>query len=103
MEISPRFSIWDDVVEITKVAQVKKCEPLSWAIQIHSLLNSAGESLPSLELAEALVSHICWDNNVPIMWKFLEKAFMLKIVPPLLVLALLSIRFVCVIGFTTLI
>lgn len=50
--------------------------------------------MPSVELANVLVSHICWENNVPIMWKFLEKALMLKIVPPMLVLALLSQRFV---------
>lgn len=60
--------------------------------------------MPSVELANVLVSHICWENNVPIMWKFLEKALMLKIVPPMLVLALLSQRFVllfqfCLLGF----
>ncbi|KAI9115091.1 hypothetical protein K1719_014104 [Acacia pycnantha] len=92
MEVSARGSPWDDVVEMIKAAQGKGCDPLSWAIQIHSLLNSSGESLPSLELADLLVSYICWENNVPIMWKFLEKAFMLKIVPPMLVLALLSVR-----------
>ncbi|XP_028759940.1 mediator of RNA polymerase II transcription subunit 33A isoform X2 [Neltuma alba] len=92
MAVSARGSPWDDVVEMTKAAQGKGCDPLSWAIQIHSHLHSAGESLPSLELANVLVSHICWENNVPIMWKFLEKAFMLKIVPPMLVLALLSVR-----------
>ncbi|XP_054805312.1 mediator of RNA polymerase II transcription subunit 33A-like isoform X3 [Prosopis cineraria] len=92
MGVSSRGSPWDDVVEMTKAAQGKGCDPLGWAIQIHSHLNSAGESLPSLELARVLVSYICWENNVPIMWKFLEKAFMLKIVPPMLVLALLSVR-----------
>lgn len=76
------------------MAQQKGSDPLLWAVQLSSNLNSAGVSLPSIELANMLVSHICWDNNVPIAWKFLDKALMLKIVPPMLVLALLSTRFV---------
>lgn len=85
--------VWDSVVEITKVAQLKGSDPLLWVVQLSSSLNSAGVSLPSTELAQVLVSYICWDNNVPILWKFLEKALMLKIVPPLFLLALLSDRF----------
>lgn len=83
----------EGVVEMTKVAQQKGSDPLLWALQMYSNLNSAGESLPSVELAEFLVSYICWDNNVPILWKFLEKALTLQIVPPTLLLALLSVRF----------
>lgn len=81
------------VVELIKAGQEKGSDPLVWAIQMYSNLNSAGESLPSVELAELLVSYICWDNNVPILWKFLDKALMLRIVPPMLLLALLSVRF----------
>lgn len=76
------------------MAQQKGSDPLVWVIQLSSNLSSRGVSMPSVELANVLVSHICWENNVPIMWKFLEKALMLKIVPPMLVLALLSQRFV---------
>ncbi|CAL5415993.1 unnamed protein product [Camellia sinensis] len=90
--VSAHSNIWDSVLELTKVAQGKGIDPLLWAIQLSSKLNSAGVSLPSPELANLLVSHICWDNNVPIAWKFLEKALAFKIVPPLLVLALLSSR-----------
>ncbi|XP_027364485.1 mediator of RNA polymerase II transcription subunit 33A isoform X3 [Abrus precatorius] len=82
----------EGVAELTKAAQQKGSDPLLWAIQMYSNLNSAGESLPSPQLAEFLVSYICWDNNVPILWKFLEKALMLQIVPPMLLLALLSVR-----------
>ncbi|XP_061990354.1 mediator of RNA polymerase II transcription subunit 33A [Rosa rugosa] len=89
MEVS---GIWDSVVELTKVAQQKGSDPLVWVIQLSSNLSSRGVSMPSVELANVLVSHICWENNVPIMWKFLEKALMLNIVPPMLVLALLSKR-----------
>lgn len=85
-------SIWDSVRELTHVAQRKGCDPLLWALQLSSSLSSAGVALPSVELADVLVSYICWDNNLPILWKFLEKALMLRIVPPMLVLALLSIR-----------
>ncbi|KAK9288306.1 hypothetical protein L1049_016757 [Liquidambar formosana] len=92
MAISVHNSLWDGVLELTKVTQEKGGDPLVWAIQLSSNLNSAGVSLPSPELANLLVSYICWGNNVPITWKFLEKALMLKIVPPMLVLALLSNR-----------
>jgi len=77
---------------MTKAAQLKGSDPLLWAVQMYSNLNSAGEALPSVELAHFLVSYICWDNNVPILWKFLEKALALQIVPPVLLLALLSVR-----------
>lgn len=85
--------LWDSVLESTKKSQDKGSDPLIWAIHLSSQLNSAGVSLPSPELANLLVSHICWDNNNPISWKFLEKALIFNIVPPLLVLALLSTRF----------
>lgn len=80
--------------EVTKEAQEKGSDPLAWALEMYSNLNSSGKSVPSSELAEFLVSYICWDNNVPIIWKFLEKALILNIVPPMLLLALLSVRFV---------
>ncbi|KAA8548575.1 hypothetical protein F0562_000158 [Nyssa sinensis] len=92
MALSVQSSLWESVLELTKVAQDKGSDPLLWAIQLSSNLNSAGVSLPSPELANLLVSHICWANNVPMAWKFLEKALMVKIVPPMLVLALLSTR-----------
>ncbi|KAL0348790.1 UNVERIFIED_CONTAM: Mediator of RNA polymerase II transcription subunitA [Sesamum angustifolium] len=94
MEVATQlnYNIWDRVLGQTKEAQEKGSDPLLWAIQVSSNLSSAGITLPSLELANHLVSYICWDNNVPISWKFLEKALALKIVPPLLVLGLLSTR-----------
>ncbi|PSS33906.1 Mediator of RNA polymerase II transcription subunit 33A like [Actinidia chinensis var. chinensis] len=84
--------LWDCVLELTKVAQEKGSDPLLWALQVSSNLNRAGVVLPCPELANLLVSHICWANNVPIAWKFLDKALAFKIAPPLLVLALLSNR-----------
>ncbi|XP_031279902.1 mediator of RNA polymerase II transcription subunit 33B [Pistacia vera] len=85
-------TLWDTVLEMTKAAQEKNSDPLVWAVQLTATLNSAGVSLPSTNLAYLLVSHICWDNHVPIAWKFLEKALTVRVVPPFLVLALLSSR-----------
>ncbi|KAK9035501.1 hypothetical protein V6N11_077540 [Hibiscus sabdariffa] len=84
--------VWESVLEQTKSAQDKNRDPLLWAVQLSSSLNSAGISLPSIDLAHLLVSHICWDNHMPITWKFLEKAMAVNFVPPMLVLALLSTR-----------
>ncbi|KAL8530710.1 hypothetical protein ACS0TY_007664 [Phlomoides rotata] len=84
--------LWDGVLEQTKVAQERGTDSLMWSMQLSSSLTAAGVSIPSVEVAELLVSHICWSNNTPIAWKFLEKALTIRIVPPMLVLALLSIR-----------
>lgn len=92
--LNPGTSFWDTVLELTKAAQVKESDPLLWAIHLSCNLNSAGVSIPSPELADLLVSHICWANNVPTAWKLLEKALATKIVHPLLVIALLSNRVV---------
>ncbi|KAL4272542.1 hypothetical protein GQ457_13G024970 [Hibiscus cannabinus] len=93
MEFSLQSSrLWEEVTEQTKVAKEKGVDPLLWALQVSSSLGTSGVSLPSTELAHVLVNYICWDNNIPILWKFLDKALMMKIVPPLLVIALLSQR-----------
>ncbi|KAK4407107.1 Mediator of RNA polymerase II transcription subunitB [Sesamum angolense] len=84
--------LWDGVLELTKASQERGTDPLMWAMQLSTSLTAAGVSMPSGELAELLVSHICWSNNLPIAWKFLEKALTIRIVPPMLVLALLSTR-----------
>ncbi|KAL3647905.1 hypothetical protein CASFOL_008873 [Castilleja foliolosa] len=87
-----RRRLWDGVLELTVSAQLRGTDPLMWSTQLSSSLAEAGVSMPSVEVAELLVSHICWSNNIPITWKFLEKALTLRIVPPLFVLALLSTR-----------
>ncbi|KAL5995856.1 hypothetical protein ACLOJK_025928 [Asimina triloba] len=92
MAVSSVSCVWDGVVELTKVAQEKGSDPLIWAIHLSSTLTSSGVSLPSADLAHVLVSHICWGNNHPLAWKYLERALAVKIAPPMLVLALLSLR-----------
>ncbi|KAK1295333.1 Mediator of RNA polymerase II transcription subunit 33A [Acorus calamus] len=84
--------LWDRVMEYTKAAGEKGIDPLAWAIQVSSDLCSAGVAIPSTDLAVAMVSHLCWGNNVPAAWKYLEKAISAKMAPPMLVLALLSSR-----------
>ncbi|KAK1277157.1 Mediator of RNA polymerase II transcription subunit 33A [Acorus gramineus] len=84
--------LWDRVMEYTKAAGEKGIDPLAWAIQVSSDLCTAGVAIPSTDLAVAMVSHLCWGNNVPAAWKYLEKAISAKMAPPMLVLALLSSR-----------
>ncbi|GFP97862.1 mediator of RNA polymerase ii transcription subunit 33a [Phtheirospermum japonicum] len=90
--VNQQRRLWDGVLELTMAAQERGTDPLIWATELSSSLTAAGVSMPSVEVAELLVSHICWSNNIPIAWKFLEKALILRIVPPLFVLALLSTR-----------
>lgn len=87
-----RRTVWDGVIELTKKAEANCVDARLWASQLSASLISVVE-FPSTELAEVLVSYICWDNNVPILWKFLERAMALKLVSPLVVLALLADRF----------
>lgn len=89
---SEQSSLWDNVIKQTMEAQEKGSDTLLWSVQVSSILSSAGVSLPSIELANVLVSYMCWENNVPILWKFLEKAMVYNMVPSMVVLALLSSR-----------
>lgn len=93
MVIPLRRTVWDRVIELTKISQDNCIDPRLWASQLSANLKFFAVELPSSELAEVLVSYICWDNNIPILWKFLERALALNLVSPLLVLALLAHRF----------
>ncbi|KAL4205446.1 hypothetical protein AMTRI_Chr01g137360 [Amborella trichopoda] len=84
--------VWESILDVTKSSQLKGEAPLLWALHVCKLLNSSAVSLPSVDLAHLLVSHICWSNNVPQAWKFLEEAINSKLVPPIVVLSLLSSR-----------
>lgn len=83
------FLLWDTVL---KDLESKGNDPMIWAMHLSSKLTSNGVVLPSPDLAHVLVNHICWDNNNPVSWKFLEKALLFNLVPPLLLLALLANR-----------
>nr|XP_017226911.1 PREDICTED: mediator of RNA polymerase II transcription subunit 33A-like isoform X2 [Daucus carota subsp. sativus] len=92
MSVNLSPAIWESVLELTKTAEANQSDPTMWAIEVSTTLNSAGVALPSQELATLLVSHIFWDHNVSITWKFLEKALSFRIVPHVLLFALLSTR-----------
>ncbi|KAM7258260.1 hypothetical protein ACFE04_014001 [Oxalis oulophora] len=93
-DINNNEILWNSVIYQTKLALSNGTNPLQWVVQVSSTLNSSGLSLPSIELSHVLVSLICWENNVPMMWKFLDKALVTNIVHPSVVLALLSYRVV---------
>lgn len=84
---------WDEVMEFTKAAQGTGCDPSGWAVQVASALTAHGVALPSPELALLLASHLCWENDVPLAWKYVEKALAANIAPPMLLVALLSVRY----------
>ncbi|CAH8320696.1 unnamed protein product [Eruca vesicaria subsp. sativa] len=90
--MAPQQSLWESVTSVIRSAQEKNVDPLHWALELRLTLSAAGVSLPSPDLAHLLVSHIFWENHTPLSWKLLEKAITVTIVPPLLVLALLSHR-----------
>ncbi|CAH8320369.1 unnamed protein product [Eruca vesicaria subsp. sativa] len=94
MVLPAQRTVWDErVIELTKMAQEQCLDAHLWASHLSSTLKPFVK-FPSTELAEILVSYICWDNSVPILWKFLEKAMALSLVSPLVVLALLAQRVV---------
>ncbi|KAL8158128.1 hypothetical protein AgCh_002719 [Apium graveolens] len=92
MEVNLSPTIWETVLELTKLAETKCTDPTLWAIEVSTTLNSAAVDLPSQELANLLVAHIFWDHNVSSTWKFLEKALCFRLVPNVLLFALISLR-----------
>lgn len=91
---------WDAILRQTESSVEKNTDPNAWALEVISTLESSGVTLPSVDLAHRLVSHFFWDNHSSIAWKLLHTAASLNIIPPLLLLALLSTRsyifvFVC--------
>ncbi|KAJ1433038.1 putative mediator of RNA polymerase II transcription subunit [Sesbania bispinosa] len=90
-------SLWDSVLRQTQEAVERNIDPNVWAFEVTSTLRSSGVvvvTLPSVDLAHRLVSHFFWDNHCPAAWKLLYTAASLNILPPFLLLALLSTRIV---------
>ncbi|KAK8966788.1 Mediator of RNA polymerase II transcription subunit 33A [Platanthera guangdongensis] len=83
---------WSGVGEFTKAAQEKGTDAAAWVAHLQSELTSVGVAPPSPELAHVLISHLCWANDVPLAWKYMEKALDAGLAPPMLFLALLSSR-----------
>ncbi|XP_057816727.2 mediator of RNA polymerase II transcription subunit 33A isoform X2 [Cryptomeria japonica] len=85
--------VWQQqVVEVTRVCQEQRDTPLLWAVEVSKCLRGAAVSMPSVELGHLLISHLCWSNNGPILWKYIDQAMSSSMTPSLLILALLTSR-----------
>ena len=83
--------LWDRVAEFTKAAAEKGMETAEWGFQLSSALIASGESIPSQNLAQALVSYIFWSGfRVPAAWKYLDWALSSGLAPFVTVLAQFS-------------
>ncbi|KAJ6369346.1 hypothetical protein OIU78_001667 [Salix suchowensis] len=75
-----------------KPDQRREESPILWAMDVVKCLKSLKMEMPSPDLAEILVSHLCFDNNNASIWKFLQQALSVRLLSPLHVLSLLSSR-----------
>lgn len=80
------------VKELTLLCQEQRDPPLLWAVEVNKCLQGAGVMMPCLELGQLLISLLCWRNNEPMLWKYIEQAMASRLVPPVLILALLTSR-----------
>lgn len=78
------------VLQTLKWCQERKESPLVSAMEVAKW----AVRVPSPELGQVLVSHLCFGNNHPSLWKFLHQALSSRLLSPLHVLSLLSARFV---------
>ncbi|EOY10864.1 Reduced epidermal fluorescence 4, putative isoform 1 [Theobroma cacao] len=82
-EIEQRIARWKEQEDTT---------PLVWVAEMAKCIVSHGLGLPSVELGQVLVSHLCFRTNQPSLWKFLQHAFSSRLLSPLHVLSLLTCR-----------
>ncbi|XP_050235406.1 mediator of RNA polymerase II transcription subunit 33A-like [Mercurialis annua] len=87
-----KMAVEDKILETIKNCQQRQEAPLVMAMEVAKCLLSLGIKLPSFELGQVLVSHICFQNNHPSLWKFLQQALSSRLVSSLHVLSLLSAR-----------
>lgn len=83
----------ETILETIKICHHRQEAPLPWAMEVGKCILSLGMSLPSPELGHVLVSYICFHNNHPSLWKFLQQALSSRLLSPIHVLSLLSARF----------
>lgn len=83
---------WLKVLRQTDLAIENNTDPNLWSTEITSTLLSSAVTFPSVELAHRLVSHLFWNNHSPTAWKLLHSAASFNIIPPLLLISLLSTR-----------
>lgn len=82
------------VIETVKRCQQRQDGPLIWALEIGNCLNSGGEDEPSPELGRVLVSSLCFQNNHPSLWKFLDYALSSCLLCPFHLLSLLTAKLI---------
>ena len=94
MEVSELIS--DDlnhrVMAAVKAAEARGAPPLIQAAEAARCARESGSSFPNLDLGLALVSNLCFDHNIPSLWKLLHQAMASRAVSSFHTLALLTAR-----------
>ncbi|KAJ9185518.1 hypothetical protein P3X46_005145 [Hevea brasiliensis] len=92
MEIMRDRGMEETILETIKTCQQRQEAPLLWAMEVGKCLVSLGMRLPSPELGHVLVPYLCFNNNHPSLWKFLQQALSSRLLYPIHILSLLSAR-----------
>ncbi|OUZ99644.1 hypothetical protein BVC80_9061g77 [Macleaya cordata] len=88
---STRFE--DRILETVKWCQERKDPPLIWGMEVSKCVKEAGLGVPSTELGQVLVSNLCFTNNNPSLWKFIDQAISSGLLSSIQILSLLSSRY----------
>ncbi|XP_078160914.1 mediator of RNA polymerase II transcription subunit 33A-like isoform X1 [Carex rostrata] len=73
-----------------KASEVHSKAPLLRSLELSRRLQERGISLPNPNLAQILVSNLCFSQHTPSLWKLLDQAMASRLVDPLHILALLT-------------
>ncbi|KAI9152792.1 hypothetical protein LWI28_001261 [Acer negundo] len=76
------------VIETVKRCQERQESPVKWALELGKCTSSPAE------LGQVLVTHLCFNNNHPSLWKFLDYALHSHLLSPLHILSLLTQRLI---------
>ncbi|KAL5974893.1 hypothetical protein ACLOJK_031567 [Asimina triloba] len=90
MELEPSSDFQQRVLATVKSSQERKDPPLIWAMEVSKCVQETGLGLPNPELGQVLVSNLCFTNNNPMLWKFIEHAIGTRLLSSVHVLALLT-------------
>ena len=80
------------VLAVVKVSEARGDPPPVWVSAVERCVRESGLQLPCLELGNALVETLCFANNTPSLWKFLDQAIISGLLSPLHILSLLTSR-----------
>eukprot|EP00253_Pinus_taeda_P001346 PITA_01346 len=80
------------VLELTQLLQERGDPALLWGVEVTKCLLEAGLQVPSVDLGHLLISNLCWSNNGPMLWKYIEQAMRTQLLNSLHILALLTFR-----------